>query len=128
MQELITKGKEIDDKRLLVDCFLLESKLIFQSRNVGKARAALTACRANANQIQIPGSLNAEIETTAALLHLEEKDYAVAYSYFYEAFEQHQQTRNTEKAAELFSYMILTKIMSGLTAEAVQLVEGKLGE
>jgi 26S proteasome regulatory subunit N6 len=87
VQELIKQGKDSDDKRLLVEAFLLESKIIFESKNVGKARAALTVCRANANQIQVPSSLSAELESTAAMLHLEERDFPVAYSYFYEAFE-----------------------------------------
>jgi hypothetical protein len=70
-----------------VESFLLESKIIFESKNIGKARAALTACRANANQIQIPRNLMADIETIAGMLHLEEHDYQISYSYFYEAFE-----------------------------------------
>jgi 26S proteasome regulatory subunit N6 len=71
----------------LVEVYLLESRIIFESSNIGKARGSLTACRANANLILIPGALSAEIETTAGMLHLAEKDFEVAYSYFYEAFE-----------------------------------------
>jgi 26S proteasome regulatory subunit N6 len=84
---LINKGKDTDDKRLLVEAFLLESRIIFESNNIGKSRGSLTACRANANLIHIPASLTAEIESTAGMLHLAERDYRVAYSYFYEAFE-----------------------------------------
>lgn len=51
VQELLKVGKDSDDKRLLVEAFLLESKIIFESKNIAKARASLTACRANANQI-----------------------------------------------------------------------------
>lgn len=84
---MIKIGKEVDDKRLLVDSFLLESRIIFESNNIGKARGSLTAARANSNLIHIPASLSAEIEATAGMLHLAEKDYKVAFSYFYEAFE-----------------------------------------
>lgn len=62
------------------------------------------------------------------MLHLEEKDYQIAYSYFYEAFELYQQNKNKEKSAQLFSYMILTKIMSGFISEAEILLQGKYGE
>lgn len=91
VQELIKKGKEIDDKRLLVESFLLEARIIFESGNIGKARGALTASRSNANMIHLPGFLTAEIEQTAGMLHLAERDYQVAYSYFYESFELQQQ-------------------------------------
>jgi hypothetical protein len=87
---LLKVGKDVDDKRLLVESFLLESRIIFESNNIGKARGSLTACRANANLIHVPASLTAEIESTAGMLHLAERDYAVAYSYFYEAFEVQQ--------------------------------------
>ena len=70
-----------------MESFLLESWIIFESNNIGKARGSLTASRANANLIHIPASLTAEIESTAGMLHLAEKDYRVPYSYFYEAFE-----------------------------------------
>lgn len=50
----MVSAKDIDDKRLLVEGHLLESKLIYESRNLAKAKAALTACRANSNMIQIP--------------------------------------------------------------------------
>jgi len=56
---MIKAAKLIDDKRLLVDCFLLETKLIYETNNIGKARASLTACKANANLIHVPQFLNA---------------------------------------------------------------------
>ena len=54
---VLESAKEIDDKRLLVESFLLDSKLIYESGNLAKAKASLTACRANSNMIQIPSSL-----------------------------------------------------------------------
>ena len=54
VDKILTYAKDIDDKWLLVDGHLLESKIIFESRNLAKAKAALTACRANSNLIQIP--------------------------------------------------------------------------
>ena len=80
-------AKDIDDKRLLVECFLLESKLIFESHNLTRSKASLTACRASANMVHIPSILQAEIEFVAGKIHLAEKDFKISFSYFYEAFE-----------------------------------------
>lgn len=128
VQELILTGKEIDDKRLLVEAFLLESKIIFESKNIGKSRASLTACRANANQIQVPRLIQAEIETMAGMLHLEEHDYQISYSYFYESFELFLQIKNNQMASELFCYMILSKIMNQQLQDVKSLLDGRYGE
>lgn len=43
---VLISAKEIEDKRLLVESYLLESKLIYESHNLTRAKASLTACRA----------------------------------------------------------------------------------
>lgn len=86
--DMVTESaKDIDDKRLLVECFLLESKLIYESYNLTRAKASLSACRASANMVHIPTMLQADIELTAGKIHLAEKDFKIAYSYFFESFE-----------------------------------------
>ena len=87
LDQVTESAKEIDDKRLLVECFLLESKLIYESHNLTRSKASLTACRASANMVHIPSALQAEIEFTAGKIHLAEKDFKIAFSYFYESFE-----------------------------------------
>lgn len=94
-----------------MECFLLESKLIFESHNLTRAKASLTACRASANMVHIPSVLQAEIEFVAGKIHQAEKDFKIAFSYFYEAFEGYHQIKEFEKASKIFVYMILAKIM-----------------
>ncbi|KAL8140137.1 hypothetical protein V2J09_006158, partial [Rumex salicifolius] len=72
---LIKEVRRLDDKLVLVEIELLESKVHFFLRNLPKAKASLTTAQTAANAIY------------SGILHAEEKDYKTAYSYFFEAFE-----------------------------------------
>ncbi len=128
MEKVLENAKEIDDKRLLVEGHLLESKLIYESNNLQKAKASLTACRASANLVYIQPLLQADIEVTAGMIHLAEKDYQIAYSYFFEAFEAYNQSKISSKAAELFTYLILSKLMQDSINDSENLIKGRYGE
>ncbi|GMH94139.1 hypothetical protein TL16_g12818, partial [Triparma laevis f. inornata] len=124
ISRLLMELKKLDDKALLVECHLTESKIHHGLRNLPKAKAALTASRTCANAIYVGPALQSNIDQMSGVLHTEEKDYNTAHSYFLEAFEQLDQMNDQEKAVPCLKYMMLCRI---LDADLSGLVTGKQG-
>jgi len=122
--------KKLDDKLLLVDIHLVESKIHYALNDLAKAKAALTASRTNAGSIYVPPSAQCGIDLQSGILHAEEKDYKTGYSYFFEAFEQltnlDDATYKKETIVAL-KYMLMCKIMSGNAGDVKTLVASKSG-
>lgn len=112
--KLLVELKKLDDKQLLVEVHLVESRIHHGLRNMAKAKAALTASRTSANAIYVAPSLQSQIDMMSGVLHCEEGDYDTAHSYFLEAFEQLDQLDDQEKAVPCLKYMMLCKILDGL--------------
>lgn len=118
--------KKLDDKALLVEVQLLESRIYHSLSNLPKARAALTSGRTTANGIYCPPKLQAALDMQSGILHAaDERDFKTAYSYFYEAFEGYDSI-DSPKALTGLKYMLMCKIMLNLADEVQTILSGKL--
>uniref|UniRef100_A0A8C9Y198 Proteasome 26S subunit, non-ATPase 11b n=1 Tax=Sander lucioperca TaxID=283035 RepID=A0A8C9Y198_SANLU len=125
--QLLQELKKMDDKALLVEVQLLESKTYHALSNLPKARAALTSARTTANGIYCPPKLQAALDMQSGIIHAaEEKDWKTAYSYFFEAFEGYDSI-DSPKAVTALKYMLLCKIVLNSPEEVQGLISGKLG-
>lgn len=121
---LLRELKKLDDKMILTEVHLLESKVNHAISNLPKAKAALTSARTAANSIYCPPTLQAQLDMQAGVLHAEDKDYTTAYSYFFETLEGFA-LQEDARAPLALKYMLLCKIMLNLSDDVNSIISGK---
>ncbi|KAI4243996.1 MAG: hypothetical protein L6R40_003207 [Gallowayella cf. fulva] len=122
---LLKELKRLDDKLVLVEVQLLESRVYHALGNQPKARAALTSARTSAASVYTPPLLQAGLDMQSGMLHAEDKDFNTAFSYFIEALEGYHSQEETQKATSALQYMLLCKIMLNLVDDVNQLMTSK---
>ncbi|KAK9321408.1 hypothetical protein V1517DRAFT_262446 [Lipomyces orientalis] len=124
---LLKELKRLDDKMVLVEVQLFESRVYHALRNIPKSRAALTSARTSANAIYCPTLMQASLDMQSGILHAEDKDYKTAFSYFVEALEGYS-SQEDSRAVSVLKYMLLCKIMLNLTEDVHSLLTGKMAQ
>ncbi|GLB39327.1 putative PCI-domain-containing protein [Lyophyllum shimeji] len=123
---LLTELRRLDDKMILTEVHLLESRVYRGVGNFAKAKAALTSARTAANAIYCPPGLQSALDLQSGILHAEDKDYTTAYSYFFEAFENLSSQGDDSGALSALKYMLLCKVMLNLPEDVTALLTIKL--
>ncbi|KAJ1028098.1 hypothetical protein NDA13_003546 [Ustilago tritici] len=121
---LLKELKRLDDKMILTEVHLLESKVNYAISNMPKAKAVLTSARTAANSIYCPPTLQAQLDLQARVLHAEDKDYTSAYSYFFETLEGFA-LQDDPRAPLALKYQLLCKVMLNLSDDVNSIISGK---
>ncbi|EAA27271.1 putative 26s proteasome p44.5 protein [Neurospora crassa] len=122
---LLRELKRMDDKLVLVEVQLLESRVYHALGNIAKARAALTSARTSAASVYTPPLLQANLDMQSGMLHAEDKDFNTAFSYFIEALDGYHTQEEPQRAQAALQYMLLCKIMLNLADDVNQLMTSK---
>lgn len=125
INSLLRELKRLDDKLVLVEVQLLESRVYHALGNIPKARAALTSARTSAASVYTPPRLQADLDMQSGMLHAEDRDFNTAFSYFIEALDGYHSQDEPTKATAALQYMLLCKIMLNLAEDVNTLLQSK---
>ena len=127
--KIIFDLKRYEDNLGLIQLLLLESKIHYATKGINKAKAALTSVKTLVTKVYIEPKLQANIDMHAGILAAHEKDFNLAYSYFFESFDVYNipTQKKKNKAMKAFQYMILSKIVGGHIEDVNNIVLSKQG-
>ncbi|GAM86635.1 hypothetical protein ANO11243_046500 [Dothideomycetidae sp. 11243] len=125
INSLLKELRRLDDKLVLVEVQLLESRVYHALGNVPKGRAALTSARTSAASVYTPPLLQAGLDMQSGMLHAEDSDFNTAYSYFIEAMEGYHGLDESVQATSALQYMLLCKVMLNQGDDVQTLMSGK---
>ncbi len=129
IQKTMVDLRRYEDNLGLIEIQLIESKIHYLNKGIAKAKAALTSVKTLITKVYIEPRLQAEIDVHAGTIAAHEKDYNLAYSYFYEAYDVFNlpAVNKTSKALKCIKMMILVKIMNDKLDDVNGIVFGKMG-
>jgi len=125
INNLLKELRRLDDKMMLVEVQLLESRVYHALGNVPKGRAALTAARTAAASVYCPPLLQAGLDMQSGMLHAEDQDFNTAFSYFIEAMEGYHSQDEGKTATSALQYMLLCKVMVNANDDVNNLMTSK---
>jgi 26S proteasome regulatory subunit N6 len=125
INNLLRELKRLDDKLMLVEVQLLESRVYHALGNSAKGRAALTSARTSAASVYTPPMLQAGLDMQSGKLHAEDGDFTTSFSYFIEAMEGYHSQDEAALATSALQYMLLCKIMSNAQDDVAQIMSSK---
>ena len=122
--------KRYEDNLGLIQLLLLESKIHYATNGISKAKATLTSVKTLVTKVYVEPKLQANIDMHAGILAAHEKDFNLAYSYFFEAFDVYniKKKKKKNKGLRAFQYMILSKIVGDHLDEVNNVVLSKQGK
>ena len=122
--------KRYEDNLGLIQLLLLESKIHYATNGISKSKATLTSVKTLITKVYVEPKLQANIDMHAGILAAHEKDFNLAYSYFYEAFDAYNipNQKKKNKALRAFQLMILSKIVGDHLEEVNNIVLSKQGK
>ncbi|TIB70718.1 PCI-domain-containing protein [Wallemia mellicola] len=124
---LLKELKRLDDKIILTEVHILESKIYYSTSNIVKSKAALTSARTAANAIYCPPLLQAQLDLQAGILHANDRDWKTAFSYFFETLEGFS-SQDDPRAVSALKYMLLCKIMLNLSEDVDAIIQNKMAQ
>uniref|UniRef100_A0A8R1HL94 Probable 26S proteasome regulatory subunit rpn-6.2 n=1 Tax=Caenorhabditis japonica TaxID=281687 RepID=A0A8R1HL94_CAEJA len=111
-QDLSKELKKLEDRELLIEVSVEESKSAFNLNNLAKAKTTLLTAKTSTNSAFASPQLQAVVDLQSGVLYsAEERDYKTSFSYFYEAFEGFRSIGDKKSATGALKYMIMCKIM-----------------
>ena len=110
VEDILFELKKLDDKQLLLQVFIQQSRAYYSLKITSKAKGALVAAKTLSHQMYVPPTVQLQLDEQSGLVHLLDKEYTIAYSYFYETVEQlHHLNKDFQQH---LSWLLLTQIMN----------------